>query len=135
MTGQPVKQRVGGDRIAQHAQHLSHSYELRSETPPEVQAGRLCALRGQSTSPTIRHDWSFSLVLGHSRLLFARYVLHQDLHPYPGAIGAPPPLERIIAAMAHGTVNTQAEIASCAFWFGRVRSLIGEAGAPPTRSS
>jgi transposase len=57
-------------------------YELRFETPPGVQA--------QVDFPRFVVDfvdepgasrivWLFSLVLGHSRFLFARYVLHQDL--------------------------------------------------------
>src|SRR5713101_5057943 len=44
-------------------------YEVRFETPP-----------GVTDDPgASRVVWLFGLVLGHSRFLFARYVLHQDL--------------------------------------------------------
>ena len=57
-------------------------YEVRFETPPGVQAqvdfARFVVefADDPGTSRVVR---LFSLVLGHSRFLFARYVLHQDL--------------------------------------------------------
>ena len=57
-------------------------YELRFETPPGVQAQVDFArfVVDFDDDPGIsRVVWLFSLVLGHSRFLFARYVLHQDL--------------------------------------------------------
>src|SRR5229473_1660172 len=57
-------------------------YEVRFETPPGVQAqvdfARFVVdfTDDPGTSWVV---WLFSLVLGHSRFLFARYVLHQDL--------------------------------------------------------
>jgi transposase len=57
-------------------------YEVRFETPPGVQA-QVDFTRfvvDFTDDPGIsRVVWLFSLVLGHSRFLFARYVLHQDL--------------------------------------------------------
>lgn len=57
-------------------------FEVRFETPPGVQAQVDFArfVVEFSDSPgTTRIVWLFSLVLGHSRFLFARYVMHQDL--------------------------------------------------------
>src|ERR1700733_1103945 len=57
-------------------------YEVRFETPPGLQAQVDFArfVVGFTDDPgTSRVVWLFSLVLGHSRFLFARYVLHQDL--------------------------------------------------------
>ena len=57
-------------------------YEVRFETPPGVQAQVDFArfMVDFTDDPgTSRVVWLFSLVLGHSRFLFARYVLHQDL--------------------------------------------------------
>ena len=57
-------------------------YEVRFETPPGVQAQVDFArfvVDFDDDPGTSRVVWLFSLVLGHSRLLFARYVLHQDL--------------------------------------------------------
>jgi transposase len=57
-------------------------YEVRFETPPGLQAqvdfARFVVdfADDPGTSLVV---WLFSLVLGHSRFLFARYVLHQDL--------------------------------------------------------
>lgn len=57
-------------------------YEVRFETPPGVQAqvdfARFVVDFTDDPS-TSRIVWLFSLVLGHSRFIFARYVLHQDL--------------------------------------------------------
>jgi transposase len=57
-------------------------YEVRFETPPGVQAqvdfARFVADFTDDPG-TSRIVWLFSLVLGHSRFLFARYVRHQDL--------------------------------------------------------
>jgi transposase len=57
-------------------------YEVRFETLPGVQAqvdfARFVA-NFTDEPDTSRIVWLFSLVLGHSRFLFARYVLHQDL--------------------------------------------------------
>jgi transposase len=57
-------------------------YEVRFETPPGLQAQVDFArfVVNFTDDPGIsRVVWLFSLVLGHSRFLFARYVLHQDL--------------------------------------------------------
>jgi transposase len=57
-------------------------YELRFETPPGVQAQVDFArfvVEFTDDPGSSRIVWLFSLVLGHSRFLFARYVLHQDL--------------------------------------------------------
>lgn len=57
-------------------------YEVRFETPPGVQAQVDFArfvVEFEDDPGTSRTVWLFSLVLGHSRFLFARYVLHQDL--------------------------------------------------------
>jgi transposase len=57
-------------------------YEVRFETPPGVQAqvdfARFVVDFADDPGPS-RIVWLFSLVLGHSRFLSARYVLHQDL--------------------------------------------------------
>jgi transposase len=57
-------------------------YEVRFETPPGVQAqvdfARFVVDFADDPGSS-RIVWLFSLVLGHSRFLFARYVLHQDL--------------------------------------------------------
>lgn len=57
-------------------------YEVRFETPPAVQAQADFArvvVDFTDDPGTSRVVWLFTLVLGHSRLLSARYVLHQDL--------------------------------------------------------
>jgi transposase len=57
-------------------------YEVRFETPPGVQAQVDFArfvVDFTDDPGSSRIVWLFSLVLGHSRFLFARYVLHQDL--------------------------------------------------------
>ena len=57
-------------------------YEVRFETPPGVQAQVDFArfvVDFTDDPGSSRVVWLFSLVLGHSRFLFARYVLHQDL--------------------------------------------------------
>ena len=57
-------------------------YEVRFETPPGVQAQVDFArfvVDFTDDPGTSRIVWLFSLVLGHSRLIFARYVMHQDL--------------------------------------------------------
>jgi len=57
-------------------------YEVRFETPPGVQAqvdfARFVVDFADDPGSS-RIVWLFSLVLGHSRFIFARYVLHQDL--------------------------------------------------------
>src|SRR5579872_5066977 len=57
-------------------------YEVRFETPPGVQAqvdfARFVVDFADDPGAS-RIVWLFSLVLGHSRFLFARYVMHQDL--------------------------------------------------------
>lgn len=57
-------------------------YEVRFETPAGVHAQvdfARFAVDFADDPGTTRIVWLFSLVLGHSRFLFARYVLHQDL--------------------------------------------------------
>jgi transposase len=57
-------------------------YEVRFETPPGLQAQVDFArfvVDFTDDPGTSRVVWLFGLVLGHSRFLFARYVLHQDL--------------------------------------------------------
>jgi len=57
-------------------------YEVRFETPAGVQAQVDFArfvVNFTDDPGTSRIVWLFSLVLGHSRFIFARYVLHQDL--------------------------------------------------------
>ncbi|OAH42028.1 hypothetical protein AX777_22345 [Sphingobium yanoikuyae] len=57
-------------------------FEVRFETPPGIQAQVDFArfVVDFADEPGIsRIVWLFSLVLGHSRFLFARYVMHQDL--------------------------------------------------------
>ncbi len=57
-------------------------YEVRFETPPGVQAqvdfARFVVEFADHPGAS-RIVWLFSLVLGHSRFMFARYVMHQDL--------------------------------------------------------
>jgi transposase len=57
-------------------------YEVRFETPAGVQAQVDFArfvVDFTDDPGTTRIVWLFSLVLGHSRFIFARYVMHQDL--------------------------------------------------------
>lgn len=57
-------------------------FEVRFETPPGVQAQVDFArfvVEFSDDPGSKRIVWLFSLVLGHSRFLFARYVMHQDL--------------------------------------------------------
>jgi len=57
-------------------------FEVRFETPPGVQAQVDFArfvVEFSDDPGSRRIVWLFSLVLGHSRFLFARYVMHQDL--------------------------------------------------------
>jgi len=68
--------------VAIRPQRGPKPYELRFETPPGVQAQVDFArfvVDFTDDPGTRRVVWLFSLVLGHSRFLFARYVLHQDL--------------------------------------------------------
>jgi len=63
-------------------EHGPKPYEVRFETPPGVPAqvdfARFVVAFADDPG-TSRIVWLFSLVLGHSRFIFARYVLHQDL--------------------------------------------------------
>lgn len=57
-------------------------FEVRFETPPGVQAQVDFArfvIEFMDEPGVSRIVWLFGLVLGHSRFLFARYVMHQDL--------------------------------------------------------
>lgn len=63
-------------------EHHPRPYEVRFETPAGLQAQVDFArfvVTFDDDPGTDRIVWLFSLVLGHSRFLFARYVLHQDL--------------------------------------------------------
>ncbi len=57
-------------------------FEIRFETPPSLQAqvdfARFVVAFDDEPGST-RIIWLFSLVLGHLRFIFARFVLHQDL--------------------------------------------------------
>ena len=63
-------------------ENVPKPYEVRFETPPGVQAqvdfARFVVDFADDPGSS-RIVWLFSLVLGHSRFIFARYVLHQDL--------------------------------------------------------
>ena len=75
-------------------------FEVRFETPPGEQAQVDLArfeVRFLDEPGTTRIVWLFSLVLGHSRLIWARFVVHQDLQTVLrchiaalGAIGGAP---------------------------------------------
>ena len=57
-------------------------FELRFETPPGQQAQvDFAQFQTEFTDEpgVVRIVWLFSLVLGHSRMLWGRFVLHQDL--------------------------------------------------------
>src|SRR3989304_4581017 len=57
-------------------------FEVRFETPPGAQAQvDLARFEVEFTDEpgVIRIVWLFSMVLGHSRLIWARFVVHQDL--------------------------------------------------------
>jgi transposase len=67
---------------AMRPENAPKSYEVRFETPPGVQAQVDFArfvVDFADDPGTSRIIWLFSLVLGHSRFIFARYVMHQDL--------------------------------------------------------
>ena len=62
--------------------HQPQPFEVRFETPPGLQAQVDFArfLVTFTDEPAVaRIVWLFSLVLGHSRFIFGRFVLHQDL--------------------------------------------------------
>src|SRR3954453_12541596 len=54
-------------------------FEVRFETPPGQQAQVDFQVVFTDEPTTMRIVWLFSMVLGHSRLIWARFVLHQDL--------------------------------------------------------
>lgn len=62
--------------------HQPPPFEVRFETPPGQQAqvdfARFVVTFTDETDG-VRIVWLFSLVLGHSRYIFARFVMHQDL--------------------------------------------------------
>jgi hypothetical protein len=61
---------------------LPPPFELRFETPPGQQAQvDFAQFQTEFTDDpgVIRIVWLFSLVLGHSRMMWGRFVLHQDL--------------------------------------------------------
>jgi transposase len=63
-------------------EHLPKPFEVRFETPPGYQAQVDFArfVTSFTDEPGItRIIWLFSLVLGHCRHIFARFVMHQDL--------------------------------------------------------
>jgi transposase len=76
-------------------------YEIRFETPAGVQAqvdfARFVVDFADDPS-TSRIVWLFSLVLGHSRFIFARYVMHQDLQVALRLIcsAQPPPIGTMV---------------------------------------
>jgi len=64
-------------------------FEVRFETPPGHQAQVDFAqfqVVFTDEPTTMRIVWLFSMVLGHSRLIWARFVLHQDLQTFCAAI-------------------------------------------------
>lgn len=60
----------------------THGFEVRFETPPGEQAqvdfAQFQVVFTDELS-TPRAVWLFSMVLGHSRLIWARFAMHQDL--------------------------------------------------------
>ena len=73
---------VKRDLAAIRPEHDSNAYEVRFETKAGVQ-GQVDFARFvvefTDEPGAARIVWLFSMVLGYSRFLFARYVLHQDL--------------------------------------------------------
>ncbi len=70
------------DRVRQIRPARSAGYEVRFETPPGEQA-QVDFARFEvefADEPGVKRIvWLFSMVLGYSRLIWARFVLHQDL--------------------------------------------------------
>ena len=70
------------DRVREIRPARSAAYEVRFETPPGEQA-QVDFARFEVEfvdEPRVRRIvWLFSMVLGYSRLMWARFVLHQDL--------------------------------------------------------
>ena len=63
-------------------EHGPKPFEVRFETPPGQQAQVDFArfvVTFEDEPSTTRIVWLFSMVLGHSRFIFARFVMHQDL--------------------------------------------------------
>jgi transposase len=70
------------DRVRDLRPARSAGYEVRFETPPGEQAQvDFARFEAEFTDePGVRRIvWLFSMVLGYSRLIWARFVLHQDL--------------------------------------------------------
>ena len=70
------------DRVRAIRPEEPHGFEVRYETPPGHQAQvdfARFALRFTDEPEQTRIVWLFSLVLGYSRLIWACFVLHQDL--------------------------------------------------------
>jgi transposase len=79
--GYPGERTVLGD-VLREMRPRQTSFELRFETPPGRQAQVDFAyfeVEFDGAPGERRIVWLFALVLGHSRYLWARYVLHQDL--------------------------------------------------------
>tara|TARA_B110001454_G_scaffold49624_1_gene48770 strand:- start:1382 stop:1993 length:612 start_codon:yes stop_codon:yes gene_type:complete len=89
-------------------------FEVRFETPPGVQAQVDFArfvIEFMDEPGVSRIVWLFGLVLGHSRFLFARYVMHQDLQTLLrchmaafDAIGGVP-IEILVSVRARGVIS------------------------------
>ena len=77
------------DRVREIRPARSAAYEVRFETPPGEQA-QVDFARFEVEfvdEPRVRRIvWLFSMVLGYSRLMWARFVLHQDLQSACAAI-------------------------------------------------
>jgi transposase len=70
------------DKLREIRPGLPPAFEIRFETPPGEQAQvDLARFEVEFTDEpgAMRIVWLFSMVLGHSRLIWARFVVHQDL--------------------------------------------------------
>src|SRR5690242_10507266 len=80
--GYPGGKTMLGDFVRQIRPASAPLFEVRFETPPGEQAQVDFAhfkVVFDDEPEVVRVVWLFSMVLGHSRYLFARFCLHQDL--------------------------------------------------------